>query len=181
MLLPHALYVTIVIALSVLCAGFLVWVLFKAIPGSRKSTRGCLGSLLFVILFFAVMISGMWYLPQSTIIMAGPDKEHSRKVALFTKPDKLPEVNNMTDFEMGKTYVLNRSDRSMIIHPAVYGAVTDSTSTIKIIEIPPHKLTDIENTYIPDFYFEESDATTVKEDGTTVQQRWILDYAPLNP
>lgn len=185
MLLPHALYVTLSIVICIVAAGFIVYIMLKALPrgnsGTASSLRGCLGIFGFMFLFLACLLSLTWAIPHSSVIIAGPDKDYSRKDAIFTAPKSLMEQYDCPDFEMGKSYIVNTTDRPMILYSVRYGNIIAFDVEGNVVEIPARKCTYIKSENFPDFYFEEPSAITVERGSAAVQSRWILDYSPLNP
>jgi len=186
MLLPHALYVTIFLLLCAIVAGFLVFVLLKAIPRRNSTTseslRGCAGIFGFMIMFSACMLGLAMVMPSSTIVFAGPDKEYSRKTAILFKPSSLIEQYGISDFEFGKNYIINTTGRNMMIYSVTYSNMPVFFDQTKpLVEVPAEKCTWIKPGYMPDFYFEEPEAIEVERDEDKVQHRLILDYTPINP
>lgn len=179
MLLPHALYVLIFLAISAMAAAFVVYVLMKAVPrsGSRpsKSVRGCAGAFAFIFLFFACLVGLMWIVPTAHVVIAGPDKEHTRKEAILFTSDELAEKYDISDFEFDRSYIVNTTDRNMVIFSTSDNV--DETDSL-IIEIPAHECTPIETRYLPDHYFGKPADTD--SPGTNRRKRWILDYTPTN-
>lgn len=186
MLIPHALYVTLSIVICIVAAGFIVYIMLKALPRGSSDTaasfRVCLGIFGFMFLFLACLMSLTWVVPHSSVIVAGPDKNHSRKDAIFTAPKSLMEEYGLQTFEMGKSYIVNTTDRAMIIYAVRYGNIPFFGSPDSpVIDIPARKISPIESEYYPDFFFEEPSAISVERGSDNVQSRWILDYSPINP
>ncbi len=177
MLLPHALYVLLFLAISAMAAAFVVYVLMKAVPRSTltasKPLRGCAGAFAFVFLFLACLAGLMWIVPSATIIIAGPAEEHTRKEAILFTPGELTEKYGIADFEFGRSYIVNTTDRNMSISRA------DLPADSIIIEIPAQQHSSVSPEYLPDFYFEKPQDTD--SGAETRRPRYILRYKPINP
>lgn len=187
MILPNWLFIAVVLILSLIAAGFLVWIMLKVIPrghsSAAQSARGCAGIFLFLLLTLACIVSLTWALPKSTVVMAGPDKEHSTKAIVFGAPASFREKYGINDFMMDRNYVVNTTDRNMMLYNVRYCTTPFFTPDTdhKVIEIPAGQCTYVEPACMPDFFFTEPQYIQVKSDQKGIQDRWILDYSPINP
>lgn len=187
MILPNWLFIAVVLILSLTAAGFLVWIILKAIPRGNssgiQSARGCAGLFMFIFLSLACVVSITWAVPKSTVIIAGPDKEHSAKAVVFTAPESFKEKYGIADFPMGRGYVVNTTDRNMLLYNVRYctNPLLTPDTDHKVLEIPAGKCTYVEPACMPDFFFTEPEYIRIESGENEVQDRWILDYSPLNP
>ena len=116
MIIPNWLFIAVVLILSLISAGFLVWIILKTIPRGNSSTahsvRGCAGLFLFMFLTLACVASLTCAVPKATVVMAGPDKDHSTKAIIFSVPESFKKKYGIADFTMGRSYVVNTTDRN---------------------------------------------------------------------
>lgn len=183
MLLPHSVYVILILGLSAIAAGFVVYVLLKAVPrnaDASRGLRGCVGLIAFLFILPALMGALMWALPHSIVISAGPGNTHHREEALFTCPAAIKSRYNPADFDLGKTHIINRSDSDMAIYRANpdEDALKAAVMTPTIV-IPANSCTAIEPEYLPDYYFERPDISP-QDMNASSRPRWVLDYMPTN-
>lgn len=187
MILPNWLFIAVVLILSFIAAGFLVWILMKAIPRGNsavaKSSRGCAGLFLFMFLTLASVVSITWSVPKSTVVIAGPDKEYSTKAVIFQAPASFKEKYGVSDFMIDRNYIVNTTDRNMLLYNVRYSKTPYFTTDVdhKVIEIPANSCTYVRPGCMPDFFFYEPGAIEVKNTEDGIQDRWILDYSPINP
>lgn len=187
MIIPNWLFIAVVLILSLIAAGFLVWIMLKVIPrgnsSGAQSARGCAGLFLFMFLTLACVVSITWAVPKSTVIIAGPDKEHSTKAVVFSAPESFKDKYGITDFPMDRNYVVNTTDRNMMLYNVRYCTTPFFTPDTdhKVIGIPAGKCTYVEPACLPDYFFTEPEYIQIESGQDEVQDRWILDYSPLNP
>ena len=188
MVISYWLFVTVTLLLSVVISGFAVWFLMKIFPKSEasaeNSTRGCVGIIVFFFLFFVLLFGITLSVPRSNVIIAGPDQEYSTENVMFYLPDSFKEKYNITDFEMGRNYIINITDRNMLLYNVRYGGIIPAITTdphAQIYEIPAQSCTKVEPGCMPDYFFYEPGSIQVKKNESGIQYRWILDYSPINP
>lgn len=187
MILPNWLFIAVVLIPSLISAGFLVWIILKTIPRGNSSTahsiRGCAGLFLFMFLTLACVASLTCAVPKATVVMAGPDKDHSTKAIIFSVPESFKKKYGIADFTMGRSYVVNTTDRNMLLYNVRYctNPLLTPDTDHKVIEIPTGKCTYVEVGCMPDFFFTEPEYIRIDSDENDIQDRWILDYSPINP